>query len=136
VPCHLADGAAFLRAATRRYDAIVLDAYADEAIPRHLVKRAFFTLVEKRLKRGGVFLANLIVADDDDRSADRICYRLATIFKGVRLLDADGFENRNAIAVAGATRRLKPPRLMIRPKLAARQIAASLRALDFRPLRP
>jgi hypothetical protein len=53
----------------------------------------------------------------------------------VRLLDAPGHEGRNAIAVAGAVRKLKRPRLMMRPKCYAKSLARDLRDLDFRPVR-
>lgn len=136
VACHLCDGAAWLRDHPQRHDAIVLDAYASEAIPRQLVTRGFFRLVKARLKPGGIFLTNLIVLDDDDRHPDRFCYRLKTVFAGVKLLDADGWVDRNAIAVAGAVAKLKPPRLLLRPRAGAKKLAKLLKGLDFRALRP
>ncbi len=135
VSCHLVDGAAFLRGRPDRYDAIVLDAYANEAIPRHLVTASFFRLVKSRLARGGIFLTNLIVADDDDPHPDIFCFRLRTVFSGVKLLDADGWVDRNAVAVAGAVRGLKPPRLILRPARGARKLAELLKGLNFRRLR-
>ena len=68
IACHVADGAAFLRASDQRYDAIVLDAWGEGGVPRHLLHAAFFGLVKSRLSRGGVFLINLIAADDDDKA--------------------------------------------------------------------
>jgi hypothetical protein len=56
-------------------------------------------------------------------------------WRQVRLLDTDGFENRNAVALAGAVRGLRPPRLSMRPRQRARQLAAALRKLTFRALR-
>ncbi len=67
IACHVADGAAFLKAGERRYDAIVLDAWGEGGVPRHLLRTAFFSLVKSRLGRGGIFLINLIAADDDDK---------------------------------------------------------------------
>ncbi len=136
VSCEIGDGAAFLRRTKDRYDAIILDAYAGGRVPRHLVTARFFGLVKARLARGGLFAMNVIVRDDDDRAADRIAYRLKEAFGQVRLLDEDGEVDRNAIVLAGAARGLKPPRLMLRPRKGAAAVAAALKALEFRPLRP
>ncbi len=135
VVCHLEDGAKFLRRATQRFDAIVLDAYANEAIPRHLTTPAFFRLVQSRLARGGIFLTNLIVADDDDRHPDIFCARLKQVFRNVKLLDTDGYVDRNAVALAGSVARLKPPRLLLKPRRGAKALAALLKGLVFRKLR-
>jgi spermidine synthase len=136
VACHAGDGAAFLRRAGHRFDAIILDAYADGRVPRHLVTARFFALVKARLARGGIFAMNVIVRDDDDRAADRICYRLKATFGRVRLLDEEGELDRNAILLAGALRRLKPPRLIVRPEKGSREVGLALKALEFRALRP
>ena len=133
--CHAADGAAFLRRHAMRYDAIVLDAFTGEKIPAQFLKGAFFRLAKMRLKRGGIFLVYIVVADDDDPAPDRIAGAMQGVWRQVRLLDTDGFENRNAVALAGAIRDLKPPRLLMRPRQRARQLAAALRKLNFRPLR-
>jgi hypothetical protein len=45
------------------------------------------------------------------------------------------FSNRNVIAVAGAVRVLKAPRLHIKPAIQARKLAQSLAGFFFRPLR-
>jgi hypothetical protein len=136
VICHVADGQAFLKASTHRYDAIVLDAFCDEIIPRHFLKRSFFDLVKAHLKpRRSAFLINIVVKDDDDRTPDRICWRLRETFGTVRLLDTDGWDDRNAIACAGAVRGLTRPRLLMPPRSGAKALAAELRLLDFRALR-
>jgi spermidine synthase len=136
VACHTADGRAFLRRTPRRYDAIVLDAYADGAVPRQLSTVAFFDLVKSRLRpRRGIFLVNLLVASDDDRTPDRTARRMAKTWRQVRLLDADGWDDRNAVALAGAVDRLPRPRLLLRPQRCARKIAAGQKALQFRSLR-
>jgi spermidine synthase len=135
VECHVGDGAAFLRRNARRFDAIVLDAFADEIIPPHFLKAKFFALVKTHLKPRGIFLVNLVVAGDDDPTPDRIARLMGRTWRAARLLDTDGWENRNAIALAGAVKDLKRPRLLMRPQIRARRIAAELRALDFRALR-
>lgn len=135
VPFHVADGAAFLRAHRRRYDAIVLDAFDDDKIPPPFWRKAFFALAKKRLKAGGIFVVNITVQDDDDDTPDRFCMLMRTAWRSVRLLDTDGYVDRNAVAIAGRVRRLNVPRLMIRPHRRAKQIARELKGLEFRNLR-
>lgn len=135
VECHVGDGAAFLRRNPARYDAIVLDAYDGQRIPRQFLRKGFFDLAAARLRRGGIFLVNLMAADDDDRTPDRIVRLMGRTFKHTRLLDADGWIDRNAIGLAGAVRKLKPPRLLMRPGQGARTIARHLKGLYFRELR-
>ena len=135
VNCHTADGAAFLRRRATRYDAIILDAFADEIIPPHLLTGGFFRLIKARLNKGGLFLVNIVVMDDEDRTPDKIARAMKKIWRGVRLLDADGYENRNAVAVGGAVKGLKRPRLLMKPANGAPALAKSLAQLSFRPLR-
>ncbi|MEI9888507.1 MAG: fused MFS/spermidine synthase [Rhizomicrobium sp.] len=136
VGCHAADGRAFLRRDARRYDAIVLDAYAGGVIPRQLVSPAFFDLAKTRLRpRRGLFLVNVLVADDADRTPDRVARTMRRTWRDVRLLDCDGWDDRNAVVLAGAVATLPRPRLLLKPQRCARKIAAGLRTLDFRPLR-
>ncbi|GAA0565933.1 spermidine synthase [Rhizomicrobium electricum] len=135
VECHIADGEAFLKKTGDKYDAVVLDAYCDNEIPRHMRSRRFFNLVKSRLKLRGVVLLNLIVRDDDDGTPDRIARMMQRTWRQVRLLDAVGHEGRNAVAVAGAVKNLKRPRLLMRPKCCAKSLARDLRTLDFRPVR-
>jgi spermidine synthase len=136
VECHVADGEAFLKADKRRFDAIVLDAYADNDIPRHFKKRRFFNLMKRRLKpRGGIVLVNLILCSLTDKSGDRFMRAMNRSFSTVRLLDAEDFESRNAIGLAGAVKNLKRPRLMMRPKCCAQSLARALKLMDFRPIR-
>lgn len=136
---HLIDGELFLRQDPRKFDAIVLDAYTDNEIPTHLRKRRFFNLVKARLRaRKALVLLNIIVSDNRDRTPDRMARLMRQTWPNVRLLDAHGrkgYEGRNAVAVAGAVRDLKPPRLTMRPKRGAKLLARELREMDFRPVR-
>jgi spermidine synthase len=136
IECHVADGAAFLRRTRARYDAIVLDAYDDEAIPKQFLRKSFFDLAKSRMAaRNAIFLMNIIVANDADRTPDRIVRLMRKTWRDARLHDADGWDDRNAVAVAGAVRKLKPPRLLMPPARGAKKIAKNLRELDFRALR-
>jgi spermidine synthase len=135
VECHVGDGAAFLRRNAACYDAIVLDAFSEEKIPRHFLKTAFFRLVKMRLKRGGIFLINITVLDDEDPVPDGICWALKRVWRKVRLLDSDGYVDRNAIAMAGAVDGLKRPTLRMKPTTGARTLRKELSQLTFRALR-
>ncbi|HEY4943581.1 MAG TPA: fused MFS/spermidine synthase [Rhizomicrobium sp.] len=136
VEAHVADGKAFLRRTSRRFDAIVLDAYDGGAIPRQFLKPAFFALAKSRLRpRGSLFLVNIIVADDDDPTPDRIARLMKKTWARVRLLDSDGWLDRNAVAAAGAVGRLTRPKLLMPPRRGARKFARDLRTLKFRKLR-
>ena len=135
VECHVSDGAAFLRRSPARYDAIVLDAFSEEKIPVHFLKTAFFRQVKLRLNRGGIFLINITVQDDEDPVPDGICRALNTVWRHIRLLDSDGFVNRNAIAMAGAVQGLKRPRLRMKPASGAHRLRKELSQLAFRALR-
>jgi spermidine synthase len=133
---HVADGAEFLRKSRHRYDAIVLDAFAGDGIPKQLLTKKFFTRVRAAMKpRGALFLINIIVASDEDRTPDRIARAMKEIWSKVRLLDSDGWLDRNAVIAAGAVAKLKRPRLLMRPKRRAAGVAKALRELSFRRLR-
>jgi predicted membrane-bound spermidine synthase len=58
-----ADARPFLRAAKRRYDAIVVDAYRGFEIPFYLTTREFFALARARLAPGGVLMVNVGLPD-------------------------------------------------------------------------
>lgn len=135
VETHVADGMAFLERHAKRYDAIVLDAYDDETIPRQFLTAGFFALAKSRLRRGGLFLLNIIVADDDDATPDDIVRLMRKIWARARLLDSDGWIDRNAVALAGAVAKLKRPRLLMPPARGAKKFAASLATMKFRALR-
>jgi hypothetical protein len=60
---------------------------------------------------------------------------MTPVWRYTRLLDVKSFSNRNVIAVAGAVRDLKAPRLRIKPAIQARKLAQSLAGFFFRPLR-
>ena len=136
IECHTADGAAFLRRHAERYDAIVVDAFADGIIPKQLLTRAFFASAKRRLRpRHSLLLLNVIVASDDDRMPDRIARAMKSAWRNVRILDSDGWLDRNAIVVAGAVGRLRRPRLVMPPMRGAGKIAKGLGELTFRAIR-
>ena len=136
VKCHVADGAKFLRRPEReRYDAIVLDAYTGSKIPKVFLRKSFFDLAKARLKRGGIFLINIIVADDDDLTPDNILCLMQQTWRQTRLLDSDGWKDRNAVGLAGAVGKLKRPKILMPPARGAKKFAAEFQSLQFRALR-
>ena len=55
---HTDDARPFLRAAERRWEAILVDAYRQPYIPFYLTTREFFQLTKERLEPGGVLIVN------------------------------------------------------------------------------
>ena len=135
VACHVGDGAAFLRRTATRFDAIALDAYSGGEVPPQFLKPNFFALARSRLTRGGILLANVIAANDADRFADRVAELMLTAWREVRILDCDGYDDRNVVVIGGAVTRLTPPRLTMVPERSVRVIARALAEMEFRPLR-
>jgi spermidine synthase len=137
IPRHVADGARYLRRTTARYDAIVLDAYSGSTIPKHFLVAAFFKLAKSRMRtRNAIFAMNVLVANDDDLAPNRILSAMHESWRYARLLDAEGWDNRNAVAVAGAVAKLNRPKLLMRPTRGAAKIARGLAQFSFRRVRP
>jgi spermidine synthase len=135
VQTHVADGMRFLRRDRAKYDAIVLDAFVGHTIPPQFLRAAFLKSVKAHLKRGGMFLLNTTVDDDEDRTPDKLTRRLRKIWGTVRLLDSDGWVDRNAVLCAGAVRGLTPPLLRLRPARGAAKLERHIVSLEFRRLR-
>jgi spermidine synthase len=133
VPCHVADGHEFLRRHDALYDAIVLDAYEGDRIPRHFLTEEFLRQVKARLRLGGCLFANIHVLHDFDPAPDRFAGLVERLWRDVRLLDARGTVNRNAIVMAGAVSGLAQPTLIVPPEAGAEDIANELARLAFRP---
>lgn len=137
IPVHAADGIRWLKRHRRRHDAIVLDAFGPHGMPDAFMRDDFFRLARARLKqRGGLFLMNVIVDDDDDPTPDNMVRLMRRHWRGVRLLDTDGWINRNAVIAAGAVRALRRPVMLMEPMVGARKLARQLAILDFRTIRP
>jgi len=99
IPCHVADGIAYLKKHRQRHDALILDAFGEGGMPAEFMQPAFFKLAKSRLKsRNALFLMNVIVADDDDRTPDIMVRAMRALWPKVRLLDrarpfaADGLQ--------------------------------------------
>jgi hypothetical protein len=136
VPCHVADGVAYLKAHRHRHDALVLDAFGEGGMPPVFMQPAFFKLAKSRLTpRGGLFLMNVIVDDDDDARPDEMVRALRKQWGRVRLLDTDGWTDRNAVIAAGAVTNLKKPKVLMPPSPGGQKLARELDILDWRAVR-
>jgi cyclopropane fatty-acyl-phospholipid synthase-like methyltransferase len=135
IECHTADGIAWLKAHRRTYDAIVLDAFGEHGMPAPFLQPSFFKLAKSRMKRGGLFLMNVIVEDDGDRTPDILVRAMRAQWRCVRLLDTDGWTDRNAVIAAGAVANLKKPKVLMPPAPGGGKLARQLDILDWRKIR-
>lgn len=62
------DGRVYLQKTSKKYDAIILDAYAKTYVPYHLLTYEFFSLLREKLKDDGVVVSNLIASLTGDTS--------------------------------------------------------------------
>jgi hypothetical protein len=136
VTCHVADGIQYLKANRARHDAIVLDAFGKDGMPAAFMQPGFFKLARARMKaRNSLFLMNVIVEDDDDRTPDILVGAMRAEWGRVRLLDTDGWTDRNAVIAAGAVTNLKKPKVLMHPRPGAAKMDRQLDILDWRPVR-
>jgi cyclopropane fatty-acyl-phospholipid synthase-like methyltransferase len=135
IKCHAADGIAWLKSHRQAYDAVILDAFGEHGMPAPFLQPGFFKLAKSRLNRGGLFLMNVIVEDDDDATPDNLVRMLRRQWRGVRLLDTDGWTDRNAVIAAGAVAQLKKPRVLMPPQPGGAKLARQLDILDWRAIR-
>jgi spermidine synthase len=93
------DGRHFVNRCTRRYDAIILDAFLGDSSPSHLMSREAFTAMRGLLKPGGVLVINTFGdnAPGKDFLAASLGKTLQAVFHGVRI---HGSSNANMFFVA------------------------------------
>jgi SAM-dependent methyltransferase len=136
VRCETADGAEFLRRSRARYDGIVLDAYNGDNVPDVFNTPSYFASVKARMTAANaIYLENTLVDDDNDRRPDNRARLLQKTWPEVRLLDCDGWVDRNAVLAAGAVRGLRKPKLILRPARGAKKLEREMDSLTFRKLR-
>ena len=112
------------------------DAFGEGGMPEAFMQPAFFKLAKSRLKpRNSLFLMNVIVADDDDDTPDDLVRALRRQWGRVRLLDTDGWTDRNAVIAAGAVTNLKRPKVLMAPRPGGDKLAKELDILDWRAIR-
>jgi predicted membrane-bound spermidine synthase len=136
IACIIGDGRRFIERSKARFDAIVVDAYFRGTAPAHLCTMEFFARARRRLRPGGRILFNAIAGNDRDPHPDRIASGMIEAGLPVRILDTLGETHRNAIIVGGEGRRLRPPRLLMKPATMADDLADDLRGMAFRSPRP
>src|ERR1700722_18369215 len=136
IECRTADGLAYLKKHRHRHDALVLDAFGASGMSEKFQPPAFFRLAKSRLEaRDSLFLMNVIAEDDDDPLPDDLVRLLRKQWARVRLLDTDGWVDRNAVIAAGAVTRLKRPKLLLPPRPGAAKLRRELAVLKFRKIR-
>ena len=77
---HNADARPFLRQSSRRWDAIVVDAYRQPYIPFYLSTREFFGEVRDHLTPGGMVLINVGHPSDSDRLEKVLSATMGRVF--------------------------------------------------------
>jgi spermidine synthase len=132
VSCHVEDGASFLRRSQVVFDAIIIDAFIDERVPRHLCSVDFFQLTRDRLACRGCVFMNVFLQHGPDLSADVIAGHMAKAHFPVRVLVSPGRVERNAIVMGGAVANLRVPTLRVRTEVLAEEIANELQGMRFR----
>jgi len=134
IECHIADGREFLLSSGHCYDAIVLDAYDGDCIPKHMCTVDFFRLVRSHLDRTrGCLFANVHAWDDLDQAPDQYAAVASCAWNDVRLLDIRGVVGRNALVLAGNVKALRKPALLVPPLSHSEEITSELNRMAFRP---
>ncbi len=78
-----ADGRFWLEGSRRRYDSVVIDAYAQPYIPFYLATREFFALVARHTEPGGVVAVNVGTPPDQTALVADLAATMATVFPTV-----------------------------------------------------
>jgi len=93
------DGRAFLQAADRKYDVIMVDAYQDITIPFQMSSLEFFTLVKDHLKEDGVMVVNMNMKSDGEGGINvYLADTISEVFPHVYTVDVAGSTNRELFA--------------------------------------
>lgn len=93
------DGRAYLQAADKKYDVIMVDAYQDITIPFQMSSVEFFTLVREHLKEDGVMVVNMNMKSDGEGGIN-VCLAdtISGVFPNVYTVDVKGATNRELFA--------------------------------------
>lgn len=105
-PVHLQDARYFIATSEKKYDFIVLDVFAGDTTPGHLLTREALALVRERLATGGVLAVNLIGSlGRDRRMTASVMHTLGTVFPWVQayplFVPAAGEDSGNIAVLAG-----------------------------------
>jgi hypothetical protein len=124
VEVHVGDARAFLAGDSRRYDAIIVDAFRFPYVPFHLTTREFAAAVAAHLAPGGVACFNVGRLREERAVVHAVGATLASVFPEVR--GADALNRSNTLLFAGA------PGLALRLAERTGGLPASLRPLAER----
>ena len=85
-PIHVGDGRAFLHRSRRLFDLIVLDAFAGDSVPSHLLTVEAFADVAARLNPGGAVIVNFVclMGRGQGTAAASVCRTMRQQFAGIR----------------------------------------------------
>lgn len=87
------DGRYFLRATTKKYDVIAVDAYKQPYIPFQLTTKEFFQEASDRLNDRGTLIVNAGRSNTDYRLVNVISDTMRSVFPHVFLIDTPAFTN-------------------------------------------
>ena len=109
------DGRHYLNRCTKKYDAVILDAFLGDSSPSHLLTREAFTAMRRVLKPGGCLVINLFgnLEPGRDFLAASLDQTLKAVFPGVRI-HANGSGNMFFVATDHADPKfVHPPNLAV-----------------------
>jgi len=99
-PVIVADGRSYIQNTNKKYDMIVLDAYASDRLPIHLFTKEMFGSVAGALRKDGVFAINYIGMPEDDCFVTSCLYRtLKSVFKEVKFFRTEPHNQVQVMAV-------------------------------------
>ncbi len=97
------DGRAYLQAADRKYDVIMVDAYQDITIPFQMSSVEFFSMVKEHLNENGVMVVNMNMRGNSEGNINQyLSDTIASVFENVVTVDVDGSTNRELFASSSA----------------------------------
>lgn len=85
IPTYVEDGRYFLKSGNTQYDIIILDAFAGDTPPSHLISLEAFQFIKKRLAQDGILLINFVGSNmEEDKIVPSSLYRtLKEVFPSV-----------------------------------------------------
>ncbi|TNE89249.1 MAG: methyltransferase domain-containing protein [Deltaproteobacteria bacterium] len=97
IEVHVGDGRTFLQSESRKFDVIVLDAYAQPTIPAHLASAEFFAEVADHLSPGGFAVLNVFAPAERSKLVDGLVATWTSVFERSETVEGpaqDGFRSR------------------------------------------
>ena len=128
IECFVQDGVTYLQEAGRQFDAIVIDAFANEVkVPESFSSDSFFKVAKDALNPFGALIMNIVVADDNDDSAECIALNMRLAGLDSVLFDWPGKNERNTIVAAGTV-----DHIQVKPHILPKFIRNKLEGLTRR----